>query len=209
MEQMVSIFWAEPEGIIPPTDDTAKPQQLWKLQNCCGKSFSFYIGVICCCFWLHVKNLGITDFLRDALNRLKMQNYERTLCTNRNSKKLILKPILFLLSLWWSLVYLCKQAVAVCDILLLQQLSFPGPDAGCLSLRGQLPSDLPVSLKKRWQGTLQYISSKFRGYKPFQKSNNRLLSAVRGVCFQIVMHLWLLSLEVLIFDDLFAIHSLL
>lgn len=23
MEQMVSIFWAEPEWIIPPTDDTA------------------------------------------------------------------------------------------------------------------------------------------------------------------------------------------
>lgn len=117
--------------------------------------------------------------------------------------------VLFLLSLWWSLVYLCKQAVAVCDILLLQQLSFPGPDAGCLSLRGQLPSDLPVSLNKRWQGTLQYISSKYRGYKPFLKSNNRLLSAVRGVCFQIVMHLWLLSLEVVIFVDLFAIHSLL
>lgn len=117
--------------------------------------------------------------------------------------------VLFLLSLWWSLVYLCKQAVAVCDILLLQQLSFPGPDAGCLSLRGQLPSDLPVSLNKRWQGTLQYISSKYRGYKPFLKSNNRLLSAVRGVCFQIVMHLWLLSLEIVIFVDLFAIHSLL
>lgn len=50
------------------------------------------------------------------------------------------------------MAYLCKQAVAVSDILLLQQLSFPGwCFAAASSLRGQLHSDLPVSLNASWQ----------------------------------------------------------
>lgn len=84
----------------------------------------------------------------------KEKKKEKINAQNHNTHKLILKSNPFSLrsprceDLWFTFVNTLLLCVTFCFY---SSLAFPGSDAGCLSLRGQLPSDLPVSLNKRWQ----------------------------------------------------------
>lgn len=144
-------------------------QQLWKLPACCEWSFSFYIEGIFFC--LGVTKIGMTHLkgFFFGWGGIKSQDHAKVKTLHPQACLLIQSPWFAVPSTWWSLLYLCKQAVAVCEILLLQQLSFPGLDGGCLSFRGQLPSNLPVSLNKKWQSVLRQISWKYSGFYPFKK----------------------------------------
>lgn len=86
---------------------------------------------------------------------------------------------------WWSWVYLCKQAAAVCDILLLQPLSFAASDSGCLSLRGQLHSDLPVSLNKSWRSIFALHFLEVLRVKSISKKKNHAIIEFFFVVFQV------------------------
>ena len=138
-----------------------RQQQLWKLPTCFEQSLYNQVHRVCLratnhgehifnrCFFDRSKNAKTCQSVKKKEKKKKKRNVQ-----NHNTHKLILKSNPFSLrsprcdDLWFTFVNTLLLCVTFCFY---SSLAFPGSDAGCLSLRGQLPSDLPVSLNKRWQ----------------------------------------------------------
>lgn len=189
MEQMVSIFWAEPEWIIPPTDDTATPATALKTPNLIWAKV-FVCWVI---FFSPLANLGLTHFngcfcFLDRLQNVKMcksVKKEKETLKKEKSPPTCLPFALVPLSLrsphcddlWFTFVNKLLLCVTFCFY---SSLAYRLVILDVLSLRGQLHSDLPVRLNKSWQSIFCGTFPKsIHGIIHFKKKYNKVHILIR------------------------------
>lgn len=129
MEQMVSIFWAEPEWIIPPTDDTATALEAhdFSVSKFTERQIILYL-------WLG----NLTECFVTGQRKMRGVDPEPVYKFPRCSWD----------DLWFTSVNRMLLCMTFCCY---SSLVFQFRVPGALSLRGQLHSDLPVSLNKSWQ----------------------------------------------------------
>lgn len=132
MEQMVSIFWAEPEWIIPPTDDTATALEAhdFSISKFTERQIIFYL-------WLGNQEECFSTEQRGG-EKNEAKNPELGCKFPRCSRDDLR---------FTSVNRLLPCMTFCCYSSLVFQFQVPG----ALSLRGQLHSDLPVSSNKSWR----------------------------------------------------------
>lgn len=182
MEQMVSIFWAEPEWIIPPTDDTATPATALKTPNLIwAKVFVcrvIFFPLLQILDW-HILMDVLGVFLTDCKMRKMRKSVEKETLEKEKSPPTCLPFALVLLSLrsphcddlWFTFVNKLLLCVTFCFY---SSLAYRLVILDVLSLRGQLHSDLPVRLNKSWQSIFcGTFPESIQGIIHFKKKYNK------------------------------------